>query len=486
MSQLPIANTLRNPARPMSNVYMDSTNLEVNASRTIANDNYRQSFLTYALGATYITLTMPSNALIGNVLINLQFTLTGGAPDGVRLPLGYYLPRAWAYAAIQNIWWTYGGSSTINISGPSNFLRHIVECENDHKRIIMMDNAGAFLYNNNTSMNTPSPTGDNKYNGAAVIYCPHSSISAQKQMPFDTNLLNQLVTIRIDLVAASQLWRTTATSGQGGVGAMVPSMLTFTNGEFWVRKFVLIDSVASKRDLVGPNGSYSQFYYYLFPQQFVSPVIQLATQATQLSPEQAVTLNGFKNGSLQGINLAFIRDPYNYNVEAGTGATRPLASYFDTLQLTNLTLEYAGTIIWKAQYAEAASLLDLCNNTTDGTYAQDHYDVAQPAPTPLVPAVAAATRSYFYRISFGQFSEAFKHYQILQSGAEISANVMTLRFQFIDPNLTLATAANTTRNYFLHASYIYQAAIAVSGGVGEFTWMNPLPAPVHQEMAMSQ
>jgi hypothetical protein len=470
MSVLPVANNIKNPAVPVDNIYQSATNLRVSASRVLSKDNYRQGFMSMQLGSNMITLTMPSNALIGNVLINVSFLLTPGT-----CPLGWYLPQGWAYKMIRNIYWTYGGSETISITGHQNLMRHLCECEGDRKKTAVMSLGGASVYNNNGAM---SPSGTNTiFSGSAVLYAPHSSVNAMKQIPFDTNLLGQNITIRIDLLSAEELWLSSTTFGDTLPVPLTDNQRKLNSGEFWVKTHQLIDTVASKKELVGPNGNYMQQYFFYYPQDFQSTVLNQQTQALDpISGVQNVILNGFKNGSLQSIVIYVERDPTNYGIEAAAAGDRPIPSYMQTYPLTNLQLEYAGNIIYRAQYPEAALLLDLCNNTTDATFTQTTYNRPAAAGAAQPPVPVTGSRSNFYRIQISQFSEVFRDY--LQTGADISANIMTLSFQFIDPNIQLLTnPATANRRYFLRAQYVYQSSLAVRGGVGMFQWINPLPSP---------
>lgn len=475
MSVLPVANNIKNPAIPVDNVYQSATNLKVSASRVLSNDNYRQGFMTTALGSNMITITFPSNQLVGNLLINLAFQL-----DVTTCPIGWYLPRGWAYKIIRNIYWTYGGSETISITGHQNLLRHLCECEGDRKKTSVIELGGSSVYNNNNTAMVP-PNQGGVFPGSAVIYAPHSSVNALKQIPFDTNLLNQNITVRIDLLSADELWLSSRVSGDTAIQLpLQTAQRNLSTGEFWLKTHYLVDTTASKRELVGPNGGYMQQYFFYYPQAFVSSTLNIqSSPGNIISPTQSVILNGFKNGSLQSIVLMLERDPQNFGIET-TPAPAPLPSYLLGLTLTDLQLEYSGNIIYRAQYAEAAKLLDLCNNTTDSTYIQESYDrVTVPdggVASNQQPRVIPGSRGNLYRIQISQFSEVFRDY--LQTGADISANVMTLSFKIVDPNIARAVnPVNSFRKYNLYAQYVYQSSLSVRGGVGMFQWINPLPAP---------
>ncbi len=496
MSFLPVSNNIINPAFVVDNCYYSQTNLKVSQNRVLARDSYRQSFLSLALPSNQISFTAPSNNLLGNLLITVSFDFT----DPTTFQAGYFLPKGWLFSALRNVYWSYGGSEQISITGHQNFIRHMCECEEDYKKSALLGYGGQLVYKTGAGVIMGAQNGI--VSATIPIYLPHSSVNAMKQIPFDANLLNQNVVIRIDLESADVIWRSMQTGGIAAPPALSQRMRTLNFGEFWLRQFEMIDSVASKKALVGPGSRHLQQYFFYFPQDFKSSTLKLDAAATGVSAEQAVILNGFKNGSLQSIILALERDPLNYVIEGNTVTNRSLPSYMNTKRLTNITLEYSGNIIYRAQYADAAQLLDLCNNSTDSTYAQESYEIADPYATTQAPLPAAiSTRAALYRIQLSQFSEVFRDY--LQTGADISANVMTLRFQVIDPDLTKATIpALTPRFYNLYAQYVYQASLAVQQGhpnpdgpvghysplpdlpdaikwhpVGVFQWTNPLPTP---------
>jgi len=117
------------------------------------------------------------------------------------------------------------------------------------------------------------------------------------------------------------------------------------------------------------------------------------------------------------------------------------------------------------------------NNSTDSSYVQAVYSVPGNV-NPATGPTSSFKRVYYYRIQLSQFSEVFRDY--LQNGVDVSANVMTLRFQILDDDLdelALVGAAPGTpanREYFLYAQYVYQASISVQQGVGVFQWVNPI------------
>ena len=190
-----------------------------------------------------------------------------------------------------------------------------------------------------------------------------------------------------------------------------------------------------------------------------------------------ITLNGFRNGSLQALciyvtrdnNFRYIRNARDANLSPG------LRNPLKFLPITEVTLQYGGQIVYQASDSKVAEALDAMINTTDSTY-----DIQYAVPTNLGFGAAAAKsdRSRYYRIQLSQFSEVFRDY--IMSGANLSSDTMQLSFKVKDVFSSVAatlTQAPADITYTCHVQYVYQAALSVQKGVGSFTFVNPMPNP---------
>ena len=460
MSILPVANTVQNPAVQVSNVYQDNSNLVKSGARVLSHDCFRSAFLSTQLGGSSITLTIPRNMLVSNVFVHLQMDLAGA--DGLQPR--YYLPKGWGFNAIRRIVMVYGGSEQLEISGAANFERAMSEAETDRKKTALLELAGEFIARSNDA----TPVAGGPFDAVVPIYLPHSSVNALNQIPFDCSLLTQNVTIRLDLADSATLFKTEQLAGSTAIpNAITSKMNNLSRGEWYVKQMNMIDSSASKADRVGPNGSAMYNYFFYYPQSFVSQSLRVQGPVT-VPVSQAVTLNGFRNGSLQSLVLWVEREDNNYALGPAPSAN-PLPSTRAFSELDEIRLDYGGQCIFYASNDTAAQLLDLITYHTDGSFSSQQYTSAvTDGDTPT----SVETRSPYYRIQISQFSEVFRSY--LQTGANISSDTMQLSFRISD---TSKQQEAIIYSYKCHVQYVFQGAVSVQKGGASFMFSNPLPSP---------
>jgi hypothetical protein len=472
MSILPVANNLANNAVPINNVYYGESNLSVAKVRTLSKDCYRQSFLSTEIGAQSITLTVPRNLLVGNIIV--QFKLNIPQAD---FSAGYYLSPGWGFKLIRRITWIYSGSESLECSGRSNFMMAMNECENDRKKQALLEIAGPFIKRSRGG--DIDPVGP-AYSASVPIYCPHSSVNASAQIPFDCGLLNSNIQIRLDLVSPEELWSSMTVEGNNQLDPLSNAMRRLDSGLFLVSQHYMLDSVDEMRMAVGANGPSRYNYFFRYPQQFTSDVIKIAKNTSLVSEVQSVTLNGFRNGSLQEIYIYLERDENNF-AQNEQGANQVGPAYMKTQKLTEIKLDYGGQCVYSSEDENSALLLDLCNHHTDSTYPQlgvlrNTTNTSENAETSTQQG-----RGVCYRIVLSQFSSVFRDY--IQSGCNISADTMQLSFRIID-NFNQVRAGQT-QNYILRANYIFQSALTVQKGSGHFSFVNPLPGISPQQLQLT-
>ena len=462
MSVLPVSNNLRNPAMPVDNVYQTGSNLKVSNSRVLSHDCFEHDFETKQFGGSSITLTVPSNALFSDIMVYLKWTGT--------IEQGYYLPPGWGYKAIRDITYIWGGSEQLRVTSSANLLRAMNEAENDRKKTAILELGGALI-----SQARDGVEGIVSSDAAVHIYAPCSSVNANRQIPYDADLLNGNITIRIALRSAEEVWDIIQSGAEAAPVAPISAQMKQLDVARWyLRQYTLIDTTASKKDEVGPNGQYMQPYFWYHSHTFSSGEgaidLGVGTYPGGVSDVKSVTLNGFTNGSLQGMTLYVQRTDDSYSSEVVSDGYIRSASFMDCRELVDIEILYNGRCVYKGEFDKVAKLLDLSLNHTDSTYNQS--PVRRNGTN--VELASDKPRASIYRIQISQFSEVFRDY--LQSGAELSANTMQLRFKIKDPELT-AVSLTASRKYTCNVEYLYQASVTVQRGVGRFDFQNPLPAP---------
>lgn len=480
MSILPVANNVRNSAQPVSNVYQDNSNLKVASARVLNKEAYRFGFQSTTLGSSANTLTIPKNLMGSHVLIQFQFNLLVA-----DLPVGYYLPRGWGLHALRRLTLVYGGSEQLEIDGRDNAIRCINECEDDRKKTALLELAGTEVFNNAGTITGLDPGQDGTVGGIVTavipVYLPHSSVNADKQIPFDFGVLNMNATIRADLRTADELWNKTRVGTEAEPAVKSNAMKQFSKAEWIVGQQVMVDSSASKRDLVGPSGQFQLNYFWYYPShfeaQFALPAVRGEDRKT-VSATVNTTLNAFRNGSLQSMVFYVERlDGFSDRLSPNLNGLRNQMQY---LEMTDIKLEYGGQIVYTADNSKVAQALDYMINTTDSTY-----DYPLVGNNGLNTAnIIANNRSNYYRVQLSQFSEVFRSY--LQNGSNMSSDTMQLSFKVIDNRGVIDDDASVTQiRYRINTQYLYQSSLSVAKGVGAFTFVNPSPSPLPQQLSIA-
>jgi hypothetical protein len=368
-----------------------------------------------------------------------------------------------------------GGSQELEIDGRSLFVRNLCEADDDRKKSALMEIAGNSVYVTGTTAtakgfdprsSTAGAESDVFATGCALIYLPFSSINSHRQIPFDAGVLNQNITVRLELNDVSNVFIPMFRGTEPTVSP-TENMRKLESGQWIVGQQYMIDSSASKRELVGSSGAYSLQYFFYAPQHFTYPLSLPATTGKGKAIQdtaQSVVLQQFKSGSLQSIVLYV-----NRVTDSKTGFNEVKRAPLNFVELQDLSLEFGGQVVYQAETAQLSRLLDAAINPTDSTYSLEVLDrrAAQPNANSIQ---AQAIRGNYYRIQLSQFSEIFR--DRIQNGVMMSSDSMVCRFKLVDD-----CDNDVPVNYVFNASYIYQAAVSVARGVGAITYVNPMPSP---------
>lgn len=402
--------------------------------------------------------------MASNVFINMEVDVSG--VNG--LPANHYLPQAWGFSAIRRIVMVYGGSEQLEITGAANFERAMSEAETDRKKTALLNLAGELIGRSGGEGALVGRTA----RACVPIYLPHSSVNAMSQIPFDCGLLTQNVVIRLDLETADKIYATRSVAGALVPLAITSQLNTIAKGGWYVKQLDMIDTSASKADRVGPNGPSLYNFFYYHPQTFESSTLKITgpLDLDQGSAKQNITLNGFRNGSLQSIVFWVERLKSNYDLNANA-ANSSQYSYGRFEELLDISLDFGGSCVYHVDSDKAALLLDLVSNHTDGTIDSQKYKYGAGTTADLNDTTVG--RSPYYRVQISQFSEVFRDY--IQTGANVSSDTMQLGFRI--KGKTNHTTGALEYQFKLTAMYIYQAAVAVQKGGGSFMFSNPLPSP---------
>lgn len=212
----------------------------------------------------------------------LELPADGAAGTDYR---GAGISRGWGYAAVKQVSFRYGGSSTYFLTGQQLLQNALRQAPNTGARDQMLNLGGS------AAAGAAAGAGDFAIAQRAYVWLslPHCvPTSDGKLPPLPSDLLTQQIQITVELNSISSLFSSVTPTP---VGQQLPSALSFA--EFQVQQVMLEnqgDALARRVDMT----SHALSYPVNFVQQEV--LIPLANAASQ-----AITLTGFRSGEVKNI-----------------------------------------------------------------------------------------------------------------------------------------------------------------------------------------
>lgn len=486
---LPIANTIQlwNNKRLVSNLYQDDTNMRESAYRTLNRQNYSVSFANVRMGSTANSLNFNKDSIVNHVLI--EFELPG--VNAATLSNGRGLPAGWAWMLVRRYTMQYSGSNSLEIHGRDNFIRAMAEAETKEKRDQLIALGGSAVYKSGPAT-VEGADSDGIIRGAVLLYLPHSSVSGAKQIGFDCSQCNSSPIIRLDLTSALEMWTDLKNlSDTVAVNNSINEEMQKVNGKFYVGETAMIDSANSRRDMVGPSGLSQSLMFFGYPgnfQTFISinskvPTLPVDVQIEN-SDTQNVTIDSFLNGSCQYL-LLYVEREDGFEDAVGIGGVfatqRQKRNPLKYVRLSNIKITYGGgNTVYEAPTERIANLLDTVINPNDSTF--NYESIYRSGVPDAVDVVKVPTQGYFYRIQISQFSELYKMFSLLQTGANLGSDQLKLSMQIVDNPY-----CQTVRpiKYRVNVQQLYQASMTVARGNVKFDFVNSSPQALPAQLSIS-
>jgi hypothetical protein len=497
---LPIANTIQiwNNKKLVSNLYQDDTNIRESAYRTLNRQNFSQEFGPVNMGATSQALVFNKDSILNHVLVEFELsefdalTLATDSPD---FSSGRGLPEGWAWQLVRRYTMQYSGSNSLEIEGRQNFLRCMAECETKEKRQSLIKLGGNRVYVTGTiagnDIKLVGADADGKVRGAVLLYTPHSSVSGAKQVGYDASQANSAPIIRLDLASAEEMYSDLSKPGDGAtVVTSITSKMRRISGKFYVGETAMIDSANSRRDMVGPSGQSQSLMFFAYPGDFNTvvkvPGIVGAAGAVSASAELSrVTIDSFLNGSCQYLLLAVERQgafEKSVGVAPDGSVKRPKRNPLQYVQLKNIKLTYGGgNSVYEAPTERIAALIDTVVNPLDSTY--EYNALSRSGGDNVVTVDDTPAVSYFYRIQISQFSELYKMFSLLQTGANLGSDNLKLTFDIIDNFYQVGSADDI--EYRVNVQQVYQTSMTTARGNIKWDFVNPTPQALPAQLQVS-
>ena len=452
------------------------------------------------MGASSQSLVFNKASILNHVLVEFElseFDALSLLGDSTDFSTGLALSEGWAWQLVRRYTMQYSGSNSLEIDGRQNFMRCMAECETKEKRQQLIKLGGSRVYVTGTvaggDIQLVGADADGKVRGAVLLYTPHSSVSGAKQVGYDASQANSAPIIRLDLASAEEMYTNLSIAGDGAaVVTNITAKMKQIKGRFYVGETDMIDTANSRRDMVGPSGNSQSLMFFAYPGDFntvvkvpsiVSPEGRGVTASTQLS---RVTIDSFLNGSCQYL-LLFVERLNGFSESVGlpgsAATARPKRNPLHYVQLQDIKLSYGGgNSVYEAPTQRIATLIDTVVNPLDSTFEYDA--LARTGDPDTVTVAKDAKVSYFYRIQISQFSELYKMFSLLQTGANLGSDNLKLEFTILDQFGVTGPLAPDIE-YRVNVQQVYQTSMTTARGNIKWDFVNPTPNALPAQLQIS-
>ncbi len=415
---------LSNPGTKVTHsLYYSALNTVVQPVETVwAQGRFSQTLSSPQFGGTS-TILIPNGSFISTTILNLKMQ----APLAANMVLN----RGWMFAAIKNISYLFGSSSTpqVTISGPSLYHLLLAQTESVLKRSEMLSLGGQETFG--SSGNTYVPEGN-------IILPTPWSVFAGKDIPypFDTNILQNPIQILIELNPLKSFC--------SGIGVASWPYYGYARALVSIRMGDLTDRSAGLRTIMqnSPELSYGYPTNYVqsFNSSFVAPDPNSASTVS-------INLIGFINADLLGIIFGVQKATRLSPATAGD-IINPLI--LDDVE--DITVKFNGNIM---HYTPGQQhLLTNMTSCSDPSYIQQS-EVNLPSVAGTGPFTSQPRNVTACFIDFAQF-RSYNFFKEYENCTRIASNTLTLELR--TPNVPVNT------QMVINASFVYNGIIDIKNG----------------------
>jgi len=461
---VPVADEVDVAFKLYDNAYQSTNNVKKSVTRVINNNNVKETLMNYNLDGNS-SVDLPQNVLLSNVLLVMKFSKGD-------LPVGAVMEKGWGYRAIRNIEFSYANSQILRYNGRNLLIKNLEDCETLGKRESLMELGGSPYSGVRESVAGAELV------AAINIYLPHSNMSSDRCIPFDSSILDRPCRIKIEFNDAKTLFKK-----MGNDVIVYPS--GFKEAYVVVKSGLLYDGPSTSiRSKVGRGGGSKYSYGYIYPQSFSSGDVKQGVSVDQNS-KVTFRLDDFLNGSLVSMNLWLERVTVGGPDADGQRylSTLPHTSQYYT-PMTNLEITYASQAIYRADDT-VSELINLTEYTVDGQFKVAMIPLY--LTNPVGGAVTFPVTSKWTHVQIAQFNETYFS-DLIQTGVQLVANQVMITFNtptIEEVNATYGADVPDTAVaagqpfYRLHGNWNYQAAVRTGDGNTELLFgpvMKSLPS----------
>ncbi len=357
------------------------------------------------------SILIPNGSIMGSTYLYLRL------PNlGANVTVG----RGWGYSALQNLRFQLGSSNVAFIEiSKANILSLVIGGCNSSEKSSEIVNLGG------EEWLTPLPDG---YYLEAIVQLPYfwSTLTGGKTVyGFDTNLLNNPITLQITFANANQLFGGSGTPPTG-----------FSVARLFTRQCDLANPSLGLRNtlLSGPDDA-RVTYPYIYQQSFTSPVFAGSIDS---SPPVLVNLTSFINSDLLGMFIYAIR----VDDEVSTGSNSPNPLNFDPIR--NILVQLNGQTVYNA-IGNSWKCVNM-----NGTIGASYFLGSVIQAGVVAPFTSFPVNTYPLYIEFAK-DRVIPFGNDLPNTSKLAQQTMTLTFN-----------TSTTDNYHLYGSFLYPAVAEIS------------------------
>ena len=414
---------LSNPGTKLDySLYYNAVNTLVQASQcTWTQGRYKQNLSSSQFGAQS-TILIPNGSFVQTLSLHLELP---------PLLANMVLNRGWGFAAIQSISFLMGSSNVpqITIQGQTIYQLMMAQCESVLKRSEMLALAG---------QETFGPTAGN-VSCDLILPLPFSVFAGKDSpFPYDTNLLQNPITINIQLAPLSAFC--------SGVGAASWIERQFKKAEVSLKLGDMLNKDAGLRRKMQENPDLIYGYPFNHFQSYQAAFDSAINNTTLID----INLLGFINADLLGIVFG-VQLTSRQSPAIPNDIINPLIYE----EVSDVQLLFNG-LVMHSTTGQQHKLTGM-NSVNDPIYCQNSI-VNLPAVAGTAPFTSSPANVYPVYIDFSQVRSMNFHREY-ENVWRIANNTLTLRLAL--PNSVVG------QKYVLYATYVYNGVLNTRGGETE-------------------
>lgn len=403
---------LNAPGTKVNSLYYSDMNSIVESVESRFMWRYNQSLSTFAFGVT-AQVSIENGSFLSTTALYLELQ---------NIPANVFAARGWGYSCIRQIIFNFGSSnvSAISYSGDSLWQILSSQCHTAEKRNELLRLGGDSIL-----------AASAKTSAVVLLPLPWSAASGNK-IPFDTNLLNQPINVQVQFKDSYNVF--------GGIGTYPTG---FSSAKIIARQGDLSNKeVSVKLKLMNQPGTFIG-YPYTFPQT------QSAIRFSGLGPvqETSVQIQSFINSDLLAVNFYVVKKRY-VDVSPSKDTPNPLACD----EISDLVVELNGQQLFRLD-GYMHKLMDMDQLDGAGYYSQVVVGAGNTGPIPVTGKDCYVVTIDWSRVKGYVFHENY------QNVPRIPQQPLILRFK-----------TEAVEDYYLYATYFYNALNSVSAGTSNIAY----------------